>query len=100
MDINIIISGNLTGFTTFYATPNANELYADAKFDFDYRNFVTFLNNGEKAYAISFAPNVVSVSLITRILDSFRRPGILVVSTPIASRRGARRWSSCAPKGP
>lgn len=81
MDINIIISGNLTGFTTFYATPNANELYADAKFDFDYRNFVTFLNNGEKAYAISFAPNVVSVSLITRILDSFRRPGILVVST-------------------
>lgn len=81
MDINIIISGNLTGFSRFYATPNANELYADAKFDFDYRNFVTFLNNGEKAYVISFAPNVVSVSLITRILDSFRRPGILVVST-------------------
>lgn len=80
MDINIIISGNLTGFSRFYATPNANELYADAKFDFDYRNFLTFLNNGEKAYAISFAPHVVSVSLITRILDSFRRPGILVVS--------------------
>ena len=80
MDINIIISGNLTGFSRFYATPNANDLYADAKFDFDYRNFLTFLNNGEKAYAISFAPHVVSVSLITRILDSFRRPGILVVS--------------------
>lgn len=80
MDINIIISGNLTGFSRFYATPNANDIYADAKFDFDYRNFLTFLNNGEKAYAISFAPHVVSVSLITRILDSFRRPGILVVS--------------------
>ena len=80
MDINIIISGNLTGFSRFYATPNANDLYADAKFDFDYRNFLTFLNNGEKAYAISFASHVVSVSLITRILDSFRRPGILVVS--------------------
>lgn len=80
MDINIIISGNLTGFSRFYATPNANDLYADAKFDFDYRNYLTFLNNGEKAYAISFAPHVVSVSLITRILDSFRRPGILVVS--------------------
>lgn len=80
MDINIIISGNLTGFSRFYATPNANELYVGAKFDFDYRNYLTFLNKGEKAYAISFAPHVVSVSLITRILDSFRRPGILVVS--------------------
>lgn len=80
MDINIIISGNLTGFSRFYATPNASDLYADGKFDFDYRNFLTFLNNGEKAYAISFAPHIVSVSLITRILDSFRRPGILVVS--------------------
>ena len=80
MDINIIISGNLTGFSRFYATPNSNDLYADAKFDFDYRNYLTFLNNGEKAYAISFAPHVVSVSLITRILDSFRRPGVLVVS--------------------
>lgn len=81
MDINIIISGNLTGFSRFYATSDANDLYADAKIDFDYRNYVTFLNDGEKAYAISFAPHFVAVSLITRILDSFRRPGILVVTS-------------------
>lgn len=80
MDINLIISGNLTGFSRFYASPKANELYAESKFDFDYRNFLTFLNNGEKAYAISFAPQAIAVSLITRVLDSFRRPGILVVS--------------------
>lgn len=78
--MNIIISGNLTGFSRFYATPNANNLYSEAKFDFDYRNFLAFLNNEEKVYAISFSSRVVSVSLITRILDSFRRPGILVVS--------------------
>lgn len=80
MDINIIISGNLTGFSRFYASPGAADLYAEAKFDFDYRNYLTFLNGGEKAYAVSFSPNVMAVSIITRILDSFRRPGILVVS--------------------
>lgn len=80
MDISIIISGNLTGFSRFYASPNANDTYNEAKFDFDYRNFLTFINAGEKAYAISFSPKVIAVSLITRILDSFRRPGILVVT--------------------
>jgi len=80
MQLSIIISGNLTGFSRFYASPNANDVYNEAKFDFDYRNFVTFLNNGEKAYAISFSPRIIAVSLITRILDSFRRPGILVVT--------------------
>lgn len=80
MDINLIISGNLTGFSRFFASPNSNELYVESKFDFDYRNFLTFLNNGEKAYAISFAPQAIAVSLITRVLDSFRRPGVLVVS--------------------
>lgn len=80
MDISIIISGNLTGFSRFYASPNANDIYNEAKFDFDYRNFLTFINAGEKAYAISFSPKVIAVSLITRILDSFRRPGILVVT--------------------
>lgn len=83
MDINIIISGNLTGFSRFYASPNANDVYNAVKFDFDYRNFLTFINAGEKAYAISFSPNVIAVSLITRILDSFRRPGILVVTALI-----------------
>lgn len=79
-NIGLIISGNLTGFSRFYASPNANDIYNEAKFDFDYRNFLTFLNNDDKAYAISFAPTVISVSLVTRILDSFRRPGVLVVS--------------------
>lgn len=79
-NIGLIISGNLTGFSRFYASPNANDIYNEAKFDFDYRNFLTFLNNDDKVYAISFAPAVISVSLVTRILDSFRRPGVLVVS--------------------
>lgn len=79
-NIGLIISGNLTGFSRFYASPNANDICNEAKFDFDYRNFLTFLNNDDKAYAISFAPSVISVSLVTRILDSFRRPGVLVVS--------------------
>lgn len=80
MEISLIISGNLTGFSRFYASPNANDVYNEAKFDFDYRNFLTFLNAGEKAYAISFSPKIIAVSLITRILDSFRRPGILVIT--------------------
>lgn len=83
MDISIIISGNLTGFSRFYASPNANDMYNEAKFDFDYRNFLTFINAGEKAYAISFSPRVIAVSLVTRILDSFRRPGVLVVTALI-----------------
>lgn len=83
MDISIIISGNLTGFSRFYASPNANDIYNEAKFDFDYRNFLTFINAGEKAYAISFSPRVIAVSLVTRILDSFRRPGVLVVTALI-----------------
>ncbi len=78
--IEIIISGNLTGFTHFYATPGVKGWYADTKFDFDYRNYVTFLRRGEKAYALSFVSSYVVASLIIRILDSFQRPGILVVS--------------------
>lgn len=79
-NISLVISGNLTGFSRFYTSPNANDICSEAKFDFDNRNNLTFLNEGEKVYAISFAPTVVAVSLITRILDSFRRPGILVVT--------------------
>lgn len=84
MSISIIISGNLTGFSRFFTSPDANSLYNDAKFDFDYRNLVTFMRDkDEKVYALSFSPKVVAVSLVTRILDSFRRPGILVVSVLI-----------------
>ena len=85
-NISLVISGNLTGFSRFYASPTANDVLNEAKFDFDYRNFLTFLNSGEKAYAISFAPSVLAVSLITRILDSFRRPGVLVVTLLLPRR--------------
>lgn len=76
----MVISGNLTGFSHFYASPQAKSLLSEAPFDFDYRNYLTFLNGGEKAYALSFAPRVLAMSVVTRILDSFRRPGVLVVT--------------------
>lgn len=79
-NISIYISGNLTGFSGFYTSPSAVDILKEVKFDFDYRNYLTFLNEGEKAYAISFAKSVLAVSLVTRILDSFRRPGVLVVT--------------------
>lgn len=79
-NLELIISGNLTGFSRFYASPGANNLFKDTKIDLDCRNFVTFVEKKDKAYAISFAPQVITLSLITRILDSFHRPGILVVS--------------------
>ena len=79
-NISLVISGNLTGFSRFYASSAANDILNEVKFDFDYRNYLAFLSGGDKAYAISFAPSVIAVSLVTRILDSFRRPGILVVS--------------------
>ena len=60
-NISLVISGNLTGFSRFYASPTANDVLNEAKFDFDYRNFLTFLNSGEKAYALSFAPSVLAV---------------------------------------
>ena len=85
-NISLVISGNLTGFSRFYASPTVNDILNEAKFDFDYRNFLTFLNSGDKAYAISFAPTVLAVSLVTRILDSFRRPGVLVVTLLLPRR--------------
>ena len=78
--IELIISGNLTGFSRFFVTSGANDLMKDAKIDFDYRNFVSFMEEGDKTYAVSFAPQVIALSLVSRTLDSFRRPGILVVS--------------------
>lgn len=79
-NLELIISGNLTGFSRFFVTSGANDLLKDAKIDFDYRNFVSFMEEGDKTYAVSFAPQVIALSLISRTLDSFRRPGILVVS--------------------
>lgn len=80
MNIGLAISGNLTGFSRFYANDEAKKLLNTAKFNFDVHNLVSFLNNGEKLYAIFFSKDVVAVSLITNILDSFRRPGNLVVT--------------------
>lgn len=79
-NLELIISGNLTGFSRFFVTSGANDLLKDAKIDFDYRNFVSFMEEGDKTYAVSFAPQVIALSLVSRTLDSFRRPGILVVS--------------------
>lgn len=78
--LELIISGNLTGFSRFYTSPGANNLFKDTKIDLDCHNFVTFIEDNDKAYAISFASGVITLSLITRILDSFHRPGILVVT--------------------
>lgn len=86
-NIPLFISGNLTGFSYFYVSPIAMDMQKEIKFDFDYRNYLTFLNNGDKAYALSFAPTAVAVSLVTRILDSFHRPGVLVVSVLLPRRK-------------
>ncbi len=81
MSVNIIISGNLTGFSRFYTSPGSNEVFNEAKINFDYRNFVKFLSGSDqKVYTVSFSPKVVAVSLVTHILDSFSRPGIVVVT--------------------
>lgn len=80
MNIGLIISGNLTGFSRFYSNEMANELYSEAKFDFDFRDVLKFIDVEDKVYSISFSANVIAVSLTTRILDSYRRPGVLVVS--------------------
>ena len=83
MNIGLTISGNLTGFSRFYANDEAKKLLNTIKFNFDVHNLVSFLNNSEKLYAVFFSTDVVAVSLITNILDSFRRPGNLVVTVLI-----------------
>ncbi len=83
MNIGLAISGNLTGFSRFYANDEAKNLLNTTKFNFDVHNLVSFLNNGEKLYALFFSKDIVAVSLITNILDSFRRPGNLVVTVLI-----------------
>lgn len=83
MNIGLAISGNLTGFSRFYANDEAKNLLNTTKFNFDVHNLVSFLNNGEKLYALFFSKDIIAVSLITNILDSFRRPGNLVVTVLI-----------------
>lgn len=77
MNLYLIISGNLTGFSHFYASAGAKDFYEQSKIDFDFRNYLLFLKERQKAYAVSFTDKTIAVSLVTRVLDSFRRPGIL-----------------------
>lgn len=80
MNLYLIISGNLTGFSHFYASEGAKDFYSQSKIDFDFRNHLTFLSEGQKAYAVSFTDKMIAVSLVTRVLDSFRRKGILDIT--------------------
>lgn len=80
MNISLLISGNLTGFGRFFTSPAAKELLGTDKIDLDNHNHISFLGDNEKAYSITFAQRYIAVSLYTRILDSFRRPGELVVT--------------------
>ena len=80
MNISLLISGNLTGFGRFYTSPAAKELLGNEKIDLDNHNHLTFLGNDERAYSITFAKRYIAISQYTQILDSFRRPGKLVVS--------------------
>lgn len=82
-NVNVIISGNLTGFSRFYLSPGASEIMSESKFKFDNYDYLDFLKPGGKVYSISFSPKHIAASLITPILDSFRRPGTLVVSVLI-----------------
>ena len=83
MGVSILISGNLTGFSRFYASNGANEIMAESRFKFDNYDYLMFLKPGGKVYSISFAPKHIAASLITPIYDSFRRPGTMVVSVLI-----------------
>lgn len=80
MNISLLISGNLTGFGRFFTSPAAKELLGTDKIDLDNHNHISFLGDNEKAYSITFAKRYIAISLYTRILDSFRRPGELVVT--------------------
>lgn len=80
MNISLLISGNLTGFGRFFTSSAAKELLGTDKIDLDNHNHISFLGDNEKAYSITFAQRFLAISLYTRILDSFRRPGELVVT--------------------
>lgn len=91
MDIKVIISGNLTGFSRFYLSPGASEVMAESRFKFDTYSYLMFLRPGGKVYSISFAREHIAASVITPILDSFRRPGTLVVSVLIPRNQKVER---------
>ena len=93
MDINVIISGNLTGFSRFYVSSGANEVMAESRFKFDTYSYLMFLRPGGKVYSITFSPGHIAASVITPILDSFRRPGTLVVSVLIPRNQKVERVS-------
>lgn len=93
MDIKVIISGNLTGFSRFYLSPGASEVMAESRFKFDTYSYLMFLRPGGKVYSISFAREHIAASVITPILDSFRRPGTLVVSVLIQRNQKVERVS-------
>lgn len=93
MDIKVIISGNLTGFSRFYLSPGTNEVMAESRFKFDTYSYLMFLKPGGKVYSITFAPEHIAASVITPILDSFRRPGTLVVSVLIPRNQKVERIS-------
>ena len=93
MDIKVIISGNLTGFSRFYLSPGASEVMAESRFKFDTYSYLMFLRPGGKVYSISFAREHIAASVITPILDSFRRPGTLVVSVLIPRNQKVERVS-------
>ena len=80
MDISLLISGNLTGFGRFYTSPAAKELLENEKLSLDNHDYIFFLNEGEQAYSITFCKKFIAISLYSQILDSFRRPGKLVIS--------------------
>ena len=42
MNLYLIISGNLTGFSHFYASAGAKDFYEQSKIDFDFRNYLLF----------------------------------------------------------
>ena len=83
MGVSILISGNLTGFSRFYASDGANEIMTESRFKFDNYDYLMFLKPGGKVYSISFAPKHIAASIITPINDSFRRPGTMVISVLI-----------------
>lgn len=83
MKIGIAIYGNMTGFSRFFANEEAKTALSETRLNFDVHNLVTFLKNSDKLYAIFFSKNMAVACLITNILDSFRRPGNLVVSVII-----------------
>lgn len=91
-NVQLIISGNFTGFSRFFDTRGiSGEPYKGQNINFDLRNAMRVLQDGwQKVYAISFAEKVVAASLVTPILDAANRPGVLVVTVPMPRGKKVR----------